>query len=768
MSFDFRERVIKLKGPNSVTARVKVEVEGGLSEVRRLTPKDLRSSMPVRGGFSSNGLNRLKSNFSTAFASGQSPTLFSVRAREDSSVITTWMAFIEPRLTDILTPLIGGEYSAGLVRQPSTKGSIIPTIRIQSPTGQSKSARDQIRDQINGICELHDRAKIPLQFSKGSVVRLILTGSSDEASWEYEPMEDDQPNEQQAFPYHRRYYPKPGMSSSVGLHGCDNVSATLGGYIQVDTSFYILTVDHFIGAATDLAPSIPLEVTSPSVLDRNELTELLKQDIRDIEAKINQLVLQHAPSGDIRLTLQQNTGEIVLGALPSPAQDIITAYGDDIAAVQRYQSDLNRKAEDNTLGTICKRCHFESRQSSADYSFSSPNGGQESVQLFHRMDWSVSAAKTSRRGENQYGQDFCVESETVDPSPERFNPRGAGIPCQRICDVEPGTAVYYFGQTSGLQRGNIGDVPISIRVDQICSKEWTIVLPPGEQHPPQYYQGDSGAWVMRASDNAVVGLLWGWINGLLIFTPISDVFADIVEAFNATGICLPRPRLPNQPSPLVPICRVKSKDQSQKPRRYAPAIPIRQPLAGHENPRVKIEPLPALQVPAKEQSSIGEPDLMPPGSRRPPIGPPNEIMDTDPDVTTSDIPRSRSISPVPSLSSSVSSSPTIVPRILSTIQRHLPLCHLSEDTPVVIAEGNDADETLDVENELSHYSTLRHSWMRPGKNQQDTRLSIGYILEELSLAALRTSDFTHERLKRSSGTWPAVETWRRGDGMVTN
>jgi len=52
------------------------------------------------------------------------------------------------------------------------------------------------------------------------------------------------------------------------------------------------------------------------------------------------------------------------------------------------------------------------------------------------------------------------------------------------------------------------------------------------------FQGDSGSWII-STDNKLLGLLWGWDNGSLLFTPIQDVFADITQKIRCHQIKLP-------------------------------------------------------------------------------------------------------------------------------------------------------------------------------------------------------------------------------------
>lgn len=97
--------------------------------------------------------------------------VFVVEAEKDGEALRTWRNYILPSLPDILGPVLGGDYSAGLVRQESSTGSVVPTIQIQSPE-QSEKVKACIRSQIQQLCERNERVSIPVHFSQGSILLL--------------------------------------------------------------------------------------------------------------------------------------------------------------------------------------------------------------------------------------------------------------------------------------------------------------------------------------------------------------------------------------------------------------------------------------------------------------------------------------------------------------------------------------------------------------------------------------------------------------------
>jgi hypothetical protein len=108
--------------------------------------------------------------------------------------------------------------------------------------------------------------------------------------------------------------------------------------------------------------------------------------------------------------------------------------------------------------------------------------------------------------------------------------------------VRGNTEVYSLAGTSGYSLGFISDVPGLQRINGELRREWTV----RERAPSRGFgdcrrrrigaPGDAGAWLIRRSDNAVMGLIWGrnCDNGdftagtrWTYFTPIVDVLEDL-------------------------------------------------------------------------------------------------------------------------------------------------------------------------------------------------------------------------------------------------
>ncbi|KAK1750209.1 hypothetical protein QBC47DRAFT_278165, partial [Echria macrotheca] len=118
--------------------------------------------------------------------------------------------------------------------------------------------------------------------------------------------------------------------------------------------------------------------------------------------------------------------------------------------------------------------------------------------------------------------------------------------------VTGNTEVYAMARTSGYSLGFVSDLPGFQRINGNVHREWSVrqYVPPNHTgdaslrrqskkewiHAGIGVPGDSGAWLMRRSDSAAVGLVWARNRNrgnpddcvrLTYFTPIVDVIADV-------------------------------------------------------------------------------------------------------------------------------------------------------------------------------------------------------------------------------------------------
>lgn len=138
--------------------------------------------------------------------------------------------------------------------------------------------------------------------------------------------------------------------------------------------------------------------------------------------------------------------------------------------------------------------------------------------------------------------------------------------------ISPGANVISTGRTSGFQRGQICEVPTYVdgagNGTGKATREWFIEEPFPYDNENEWIrggigvEGDSGAAIIDADTNALVGQLWGrnryWGPGprLTYFTPIADIFDDVQERCGLSA----RPQLPQNRDeadrlPVDPVCK---------------------------------------------------------------------------------------------------------------------------------------------------------------------------------------------------------------------
>jgi hypothetical protein len=130
------------------------------------------------------------------------------------------------------------------------------------------------------------------------------------------------------------------------------------------------------------------------------------------------------------------------------------------------------------------------------------------------------------------------------------------VTVEKSAMIEGNTEVYALARTSGYSLGYTSDVPGVQKLEGVLRREWTVrQYSPSTWDPSTHLEppwqcvkrwvtsgigvpGDSGAWLMRRSDNAVIGLIWARNHNhgtpverirLTYITPIVDILADIKE-----------------------------------------------------------------------------------------------------------------------------------------------------------------------------------------------------------------------------------------------
>lgn len=540
--------------------------------------------------------------------------VFAIRAKDDAYVVDTWNNYILPNLTTILKENAGNNHTACLVRIGPSTVLAQPCIQMESPLQLSKGNKHAIKKKIAVLCRENARCAIYIQFLIG---RMIPLAGHEQETTDMSEILDDKDDDENSFPFYRRYWQKPGMGASIGMNCTQSVSATLGVYVLVDSELLMLTVDHFIGKSQEnknnllLAADQKFALTSPSLRDIRDIRERLKQSERGIKADMQNCLEQHGETISSRK----------VNHLRSSSGDLRTLEG-DLNRVAVLMEELEKNDTEYLFGNIVHRCDPLPINAL----------GPSDMTSDCRMDWALFSV-TNRRGQNRHRHPY-MSGEYLDHFGEDANPFGGGPLCDDTCDLEPDARVHYVGSRSGLHRGTVNATKALCCGEGVTTYECHMI-PDQDVSICDKVTGDSGAFVIRDHDNKGMGLLHAWDKGKLIFTPIRELFKDMKRVTGATDICLPKH-----------------------------ASPVALPVPGEMRSICRVEALPT--GPPKPYHSFGGPEtkLTRKPQRKPTLIRPVSAHHLYSSNNTSDIveTRANSGSPMPSLVHSNTSSPDIQPQ----------------------------------------------------------------------------------------------------------
>lgn len=466
------------------------------------------------------------------------PEIFALDPEENADLLSLWHEQLLPQFpTMVRDAMIEGSYSVTLVRQ-KVSDCLCPVIRFRSSGNQSDASRKLIRDRVQEVCVRYATPILQVQFTEGTLVRLV--GGSTSVS-----VLDDPPIDQR-FPHQRRPWGTPGMGASIGLSRCPHVSATLGGYISADDRIYMLTVDHFI---SECQCEITSHVRSPSISDIYSVRFHLGKKLQELDRRVVQSAPDEVPLDQVEELL-----------FPTDIDEEVEQY-------RRVERELDDNETGFALGMVRVRCGDGQLPLR-------PSADPRLIGVHHRMDWSLSEITARhRKGKNIHRYGRTAEPRLEDLQNEVIRAAGAGTPCTTIEGVMGGESVYYVGTTSGLREGFINPARVQFSDEFGISEEWAMVVPNCERLRDCDFQGDSGAWLI-SNDNTLLGLLWGWDNGNLLFTPIHDVFADIKQKMNSQQIRLPDDSTPRSGRQGSLLCRRSfPKLREPSPERFRRTFP---------------------------------------------------------------------------------------------------------------------------------------------------------------------------------------------------
>lgn len=545
VTYNVREETIKLAGDANIIEWTKTLLKGALSDIsEKGGSKFLPTWSPEAEGVSSPRAYICDAPRIQAGDNGELPVkVFAIKPKDDGELVKIWMNSILPALPGILSRGLGGTYTASIVRRGSSDFEAVPWIQIESPYIPGPENRASIKEALNKICHANGQPRgIRVLFTKGRLQKLAQVPDSDTVG--------EDPDQQRLHFNLNRPCTKPGMGASLGLMCSNKVSATLGGYILLNGVKYILTSDHFVERSRD--PTINnggvLEnqntLVSPSLADVAQMAECLEQTERDFGAAKKFQWQERLGDRDIQ------PSELDAMLYPESEEDVR-----NLKQIRELLGEVKKPCESFTLGKVFRRSK-EPRKALDAQSL-----GSDFANAMRNMDWAICEVNHDRAGENRHKYRSNDDAKADNYIHESTRANGSGEICHETCDIDPGVQVYYVGQKSGHREGRVNGAPTQISFNGVQSLEWFILDSKGQPIQQQSVEGDSGAWVIRKYDNKLMGQVFAYNNGQLLFTTIKDIFADIRDQFGVE-VSLPATQRTSGaaaiPMPADPLCSVKN------------------------------------------------------------------------------------------------------------------------------------------------------------------------------------------------------------------
>jgi hypothetical protein len=662
-SFNISQRLIKLYCPSNLIYARKISLEHDLWMIRSSSQHVALTDPWVNQRLDSKDLPCLGFQAQTGHHQSikSSSKIFAMRNVEDSNLLALWTKSFLPSLFHILDEAIGSDYSASLVREGATEQLSTAVIRIESPTMPAQATKEDIRQSLDKVCgrRLAD-LNVYVRFLRGA---LVLLAGTDSAIPEHE-QDSSTDDDRRELPFHTRWWKYPGMGASIGLLCTEEESATLGAYVEVNGETFILTIGHFVDEShRKLVAGIEdkLTLTSPALAK----VKSMKRELGHLFGTLKGQLLAES--------------KMEYGGRDVPFDEVRDKIPDNILLTwwkcRKIQTWLQELDKDNGEFKVGSLLHRSKPNSTAALCYSNSTVAFDlwtcPEERCHRLDWALFKVE-GRLGTNRHRYRFNPDKGALDYSFE-VEDYGSGDMVQETCIVEANAVVYFEGQTSRTE-GEVNASLAAVSYGGRRTLEHQIIVNQNTTKKAVEYRGDSGAAVIRPSDNKLLGLIWGCVGVDPLFTPIRAIFKDIGESLNAVVRLAPDRGNPSPPTPVaLPMTNeaiLSSGNEAERPRLrpFRPSDVVSPEL--DEDARAKESAL-ILQDLPKPPSLISIRDIM---------------KAINPDFSAEDGPSS----PVPSLSFSRSPSPKLGPGSPSQSPTKLPHVKVALDPPVAISEDVDA------------------------------------------------------------------------------
>ena len=467
----------------------------------------------------------------------------------DRDLIKAWEDLVLPALDGVLCSEFDPSMIVTVQREGFDEVSSQPTIRIYSSISRAEPEEVRLKNRVLALLPERLRSSCRVEFSKGSI-RRSGNGSKAVTNAKYQPPI--------CVPRNRKWTRKPAMGSSIGRGGSQDDTATLGGYLLIDGVSHILTVHHLFEEEVE-----PMYGHGRLRKGQYQITQPSAQELRDIDAERRNLRDRIGRfEGDQATLLEWMSQLKELDKLHDtiPKDERLWRFGEVIAS-SGYRNRLPRHAPD------------------AQSSF------RPALGLPVEMDWAICSVPEERVGSNEIGSvGHYPPSSRSGFGPPTQTARQTGSTdtkrCTKTCEPAGGVSVHSVGRTSHYQTGVVSRCGAWVRQrtaggDFRSSVEWNIMRPASHSlaawsEGGMGVDGDSGSWIVRDDSNDVMGLLWGRIqtddgrDPITLFTPIQDVFADILDTIGPKSLYLPGAAhlaasdTPSMPLDLTPLQKRKT------------------------------------------------------------------------------------------------------------------------------------------------------------------------------------------------------------------
>ena len=527
VTYDVKAKRVILRGARERLPQA-IELFEKVYKLRRNTQKNILQANPNITESRDSGPPRLydcNTALSTFPSRGKNMKTFAFNARDHPDHYETWMEILMPELPDILDKVLGGlglKYSASLIKLGEQRRDAKPYIQIETDEPFRESTKTLIRKRIDEICCAHSRPLIRISFALGAYVNL--------AHHEYTDFQGIDNNEYY-FSYHSPWL-CPSMGAPIGMKCSDRVSGTLGGFLQIDGEKYVVTAAHVVEHAREpkhlkerLEETDIYALESPPHSIVQSLHGWLDRTEKELQGAVEEEMAVRAQDNQ-EITPEELSGELTQDLQKSQQARQILQQGPQV--IGHYTTSKDTLKESNTL----RRRKLKRKL-----------GPRDKV----RMDWAVHKALT--RGSNKHRYQSAEKARTAYP---QADPLDEGQICDETCDPGSDDDVHYVGRGSGHRKLKVNSAPSCVYDGKFtfCAH---FILDAGRSVNAPEAEGDSGAWIIRSSDNKALGQLYDAVNGKLLFTPINDIIDHIKEELQVTDVHLPR----SSDQPATPLAEVQ-------------------------------------------------------------------------------------------------------------------------------------------------------------------------------------------------------------------